>query len=364
MKRIQIPRLRQSFTALVGALIVLSFVTAPAQATHSWWRYHWQRTTNPVTLKIVDNTTNGWSAELGTSVGEWDNGSSVLTLQLVTGSSAIDPSKCGPVAGTIQVCNANYGGNGWMGIAQIWTQKDHITQANAKLNDYYFTPARYTSFPDNEEAATLAADRLLVMCQEVAHDFGLDHQDETFRNVNLGSCMDYTDDPNGGMYNSFEYGPTNEHPNAHDFTQLASIYGSHIDGTSGTGGKKNRNGAEPTARSEEPIGNSSTQWGEVIATDGNGRPSHYKKVIDPDRTVFTFVIYADKGSDEQAGPGSSDGGHSHDGTVDTGGRTHDGDHGKQADSKRDGGKKADSKRDGGKRDGGKQRQRNHDRHNH
>ena len=54
------------------------------------------------------------------------------------------------------------------------------------------------------------------MCQEIAHDFGLDHQDENFDNPNLGSCMDYTSDPDGP--------PSNEHPNSHDFQQIAAIY--------------------------------------------------------------------------------------------------------------------------------------------
>ena len=49
----------------------------------------------------------------------------------------------------------------------------------------------------------------MVMCQEVGHDFGLDHQDENFNNPNLGTCMDYTNDPS-----------TNQHPNAHDYEEL------------------------------------------------------------------------------------------------------------------------------------------------
>ena len=72
------------------------------------------------------------------------------------------------------------------------------------------------------------------MCQEIAHGYGLDHQDENHYNKNLGSCMDYTADPNGGVYNNFDYGPSNEHPDAHDFAQLGTIY-SHTD--SATGGK-------------------------------------------------------------------------------------------------------------------------------
>jgi hypothetical protein len=76
------------------------------------------------------------------------------------------------------------------------------------------------------------------MCQEIAHDFGLDHQDEAFSNPNLGSCMDYTNDPDGP--------PSNEHPNAHDFEQLAAIY-AHSDSSGGgkpCKGRKCQNGLE------------------------------------------------------------------------------------------------------------------------
>ncbi len=59
------------------------------------------------------------------------------------------------------------------------------------------------------------------MCQEVAHGFGLGHQDEVFDNPNLGTCMDYTDDPLRE--------PANIAPNAHDYDQLELIY-DHVEG--------------------------------------------------------------------------------------------------------------------------------------
>ena len=58
------------------------------------------------------------------------------------------------------------------------------------------------------------------MCQEIAHVFGLSHQDENFYNTNLQSCMDYTANPDGP--------PSNEHPNTHDYQQLEEIY-AHVD---------------------------------------------------------------------------------------------------------------------------------------
>jgi hypothetical protein len=70
---------------------------------------------------------------------------------------------------------------------------------------------------DTYEAGSPAAERQGVMCQEVGHTYGLDHQDEDFNNANLGTCMDYPNDWS-----------TNQHPNQHDYDQLVSIY-SHTD---------------------------------------------------------------------------------------------------------------------------------------
>ena len=53
---------------------------------------------------------------------------------------------------------------------------------NCEVNDTYFNTAKYNT----------PVWRNLVMCQEVGHTLGLDHQDEIFDNVNLGTCMDYT----------------------------------------------------------------------------------------------------------------------------------------------------------------------------
>ena len=129
-------------------------------------------------------------------IDDW-NKSSVLDLKVVAGETT--PKQCKPKAGKLQACNATYGNNGWLGLAQIWISSGHITQGTAKQNDTYFNRAPYNTDPW----------RRLVLCQEIAHVFGLDHQDETHGNTNLGSCMDYTNAPAGGG----TYGASNEHPN-------------------------------------------------------------------------------------------------------------------------------------------------------
>jgi len=202
---------------LLGALATSVAFVGTALANHSWGSYHWARTANPLTLQVGDNVSSGWDARLDQALSDWNTPPGgypkVLQLNKATGQAG---ASCSPTAGRIEVCNSTYGNTGWLGIAQIWASGSHITQGVAKMNDTYFNTATYNT----------AAWRQLVMCQEVAHDFGLDHQDENFNNANLGSCMDYTSNPDGP--------PSNLQPNVHDFEELALIY-AHLDGSSGGG---------------------------------------------------------------------------------------------------------------------------------
>ena len=116
------------------------------------------------------------------AVSDW-NLSSALALTAVPGGTS--PRRCRAASGTIEVCADSYGNNGWLGLAQIWVSGDHIAKAIAKMNDYYFGWATYDT----------PAWRQFVMCQEIGHDWGLGHQDGNFYNGNLGTCMDYTNDP-------------------------------------------------------------------------------------------------------------------------------------------------------------------------
>jgi hypothetical protein len=208
--------------AIGVATSILLALPAIASGNHSWGNYHWERSSNPVSLTLVDNVTSGWDGYLTTAEADWEQ-SSVLTLGITAGGGAKGKT-CKAISGRINVCNSTYGNNGWLGVATIWASGSHITQATVKVNDTYFNTSTYNTGPW----------RRLVMCQEVGHTFGLDHQDETFDNANLGTCMDYTNDPDGGSGGASNSDPNNEHPNAHDYNQLASIY-SHLDGGGGGG---------------------------------------------------------------------------------------------------------------------------------
>jgi hypothetical protein len=191
--------------ALVAVAAAAVALVGSALASHSWGSYHWARTSNPFTLKVGDNVDSRWDAYLDQAISDWST-SSVLDLTKVAGGT--NPRNCRPTQGRIEVCNALYGNTGWLGLAQIWASGSHITQAIAKLNDTYHNTSTYNT----------VGWRSLVMCQEVGHDFGLGHQDENFNNAPITphTCMDYH------VPDHFE------HPNQHDYDQLATIY-SHLD---------------------------------------------------------------------------------------------------------------------------------------
>jgi len=266
---------KSSFRFMFMLVLIFALAAFPgsASANHSWGKYHWARTSNPFTLKVGDNVNSTWDTYLNEAISDW-NPSTVLDLTKVTGSTT--GSTCAPTSGRIEVCNAAYGTTGWLGIAQIWTVRgSHIAQATTKVNDTYFNQAQYNT----------PAWRRLVMCQEIAHDFGLDHQDETFNNPNLGSCMDYTNDPDGGGF----YGPSNEHPNQHDFDQLVSIY-SHLDRTSTVG---------TAAAVDAPPGfanadmHAQENWGKKVRESADGRSTLFERDFGNGYKVFTFVFWAE-----------------------------------------------------------------------
>jgi hypothetical protein len=110
-----------------------------ADADHSWGGYHWARTSNSFTLKVGDNVSAAWDSYLSEAKSDWSL-STVLDLAIVTGTVK-NPKSCRATSGRIEACSANYGNNGWLGLAQIWISGSHITQALTKMNDFYFQSA-------------------------------------------------------------------------------------------------------------------------------------------------------------------------------------------------------------------------------
>ena len=235
--------------------VAVSALPSLVLGTHSWGGYHWARTSNPFTLKVGDNVGSAWDSYLDTSISDWSQ-STVLDLTKVTG--AAKGKNCRPSAGRVEVCNGAYGSNGWLGIAQIWvTGGVHITQGSVRVNDTYLNTSTYSD----------PAWRNLVMCQEVGHTLGLDHQDTNFDNPNLGTCMDYTSSPG-----------TNQHPDNHDRAELQTIY-AHLDSTTTVGAIVNGSAA-------------ASGWGRLVSSSASSHSSIYRLDLGNGQSVLTHVIWA------------------------------------------------------------------------
>jgi hypothetical protein len=205
--------MRRSLCLAVGVALASVAFAAPASANHSWNGYHWARTANPFTIKLGDNMTSQWKTYLNQASSDWSkstNGNPVRTT-VVAGSTT--PKQCKATLGRVEVCNAAYGNRGWLGVATISVNQGHITQGTTKMNDTYYSPGSKYDTP---------IWRAAVVCQEVGHTFGLDHQDES--GADFHTCMDYASNPDAD----------NTHPNSHDYAELATIY-SHLDTTTTVG---------------------------------------------------------------------------------------------------------------------------------
>ena len=236
---------------LVLAVAVLAAIYFPGStsASHSWNGYHWARTANPFTLKVGNNVSSAWLGDYNTALSDWTQ-SSVMNMSSIAGSGG---KQCRLVSGTVQVCNRTYGNNGWLGLASInITGGVHITQGSAKMNDTYFNTSTYNN--PNE--------RLHVMCQEIGHTFGLDHQSTDGSSQN--TCMDYFS--NTGV----NAGSTlSTHPNQHDYDELVTIY-THLDSFTTLAF---------TASASNPYvdEDASENWGRLVSQSANGRSTTYER---------------------------------------------------------------------------------------
>ena len=218
---------RRSLLVLAVTVFSVTAMIQPAGATHTWGNYHWARTSNPFTLTLGDNMSSAWDPYLQMASDDWsaDIAGNPVNTRVAAGMTT--PRKCRAVTGRIEVCNAAYGNNGWLGVANVWLSSGgHITKATTKMNDTYYNTTKYNT----------PTWRAAVVCQELGHTFGLDHQDES--GADFHTCMDYASNPDAD----------NMHPNTHDYEQLTMIY-SHFDSTSTIGSAAASAGRSPVADS-------------------------------------------------------------------------------------------------------------------
>lgn len=211
-RALALPAMQSLGLRALGVLALTTMVMpAPASALlQSWNGYRWART-GPLAIQLGNNLTGGWASMLQPAATAWSAANNI-DFVVVAGKST---ATCGAVYGTVQVCNGNYGFNGWLGYANVWLSGGFIVQATVRLNDSYFASSKYNT----------PAWRQQTICQEVGHTLGLDHTNIIKTNLNSGSCMDYTNDPSGtaGGANGTL---ANLGPNATDFLALDGIYAS------------------------------------------------------------------------------------------------------------------------------------------
>lgn len=253
----------RSFVAVLVALVAFP---ALLLATHSWGGYHWARTTPQFTLKLGDNMTSAdWKSHLAQTSSDWNSGNTAVLTSIVAGTAG---RRCKMVAGTTQVCNGTYGNNGWLGLASInITGGTHITQGTAKMNDTYFNTATYNNPNEREH----------VVCQEVAHTFGLDHQ--STNGSSLNTCMDYFSNTGANAGSTLS-----TKPNQHDFDELNIIY-AHLDSTTTVAALASQ------ASSASDVTDDPNSWGQLVSQSKNGRSSTYERYNSDGSKTITHVYW-------------------------------------------------------------------------
>src|SRR5207249_3495417 len=141
----------------------------------------------------------------------------------------------------------------------------HITQGSAKMNDTYFSTATYNNPNEREH----------VVCQEVAHTFGLDHQSTDGSSLN--TCMDYFSNTGANAGSTLS-----TKPNAHDFEEL-NIISAHLDSTSTVAAMTSLSAATSEV-SDDP-----NSWGQLTRQSGNGRSSTYERFERDGSRTLTHV---------------------------------------------------------------------------
>jgi hypothetical protein len=201
-------------------------------------------------------------------------GASSSPVQTTIIAGTANPKRCSAVSGTTQVCNAAYGNTGWLGLATIYiTGGVHITKGTAKMNDTYFNYSIYNN--PNEKRH--------VVCQEVAHTFGLSHQSTDGSSQN--SCMDYFSNTGANATSTLS-----TRPNAHDFEELNTIY-NHIDSSTTllttTSTKANAGvDAEDVGNDDDP-----NSWGMLVSQSRNGRSSTYENHTRSGLKIVRHVLW-------------------------------------------------------------------------
>ncbi len=196
--------MRTLISAIIAALGLLTVVTV-ASADHAWSVYHWP--SDNLSPTVVDRTTSPLY-DVPAGVLEWANLGTSVQPQMTTSNNK----------GDIKIKESVIRSTSYLGLAGVYLDGDgHITRAEVVLN----TRLLVELYDPNAREAV--ADH--VLCQEIGHILGLDHNRD---GDDTGGWPDNTcmnDQGHLGEYTS---------PNSHDTEQLNAIYG-HSDANSDGG---------------------------------------------------------------------------------------------------------------------------------
>ena len=272
---------RVRFVFMMVLMLALVAFPASANARHAWGKYHWARTANPFTLSVIDSMTTDWDDNLDAAIADWSASSVLNVAKEAGGSDNSTRQNCSPVSGKVRSCNYTYGTTGWSGLAQIWiTTGNHISQGTAKMNDTYL-------------ASELEVSKQHVICQEIGHDWGLDHQSTS--GADLNTCMDYADafdnpDPNQGDYDQLlcMYDP------AYKGVRLTTPEGHSCRGSGHVDSfNSNANSAQMPAGFMNANVHAQENWGNLVFTSENGRVSIFERDFSNGYRIVTFVTWAE-----------------------------------------------------------------------
>lgn len=220
---------------IVLASVILFAVAGQASAAHylrlgNGERIHWKSDSTSTTLRTIklfdntQNTVNGnrWSTFTAGARTDFD---SALTLNLLgQGPLSGDSFNCPIETKGIVVCNwPNYNGLGstgpYAGLAEfvLIYSTGHLSRGRIRLDDANSGMATFDQVclaPPANTPGQCGTYAHAVACQELGHEFGLDH-------VAGNTCM-------GNGY--FADAAFQVHPNTHDYDAIGFNFG-HIDGT-------------------------------------------------------------------------------------------------------------------------------------